>query len=530
MNFFIKDILSVASALLVAASACAPKGGNGSASAPSDSIASADSALAFQEQAELTPFPDTIFPSVAEVKYTIEIADSTPGNLSSLNDLYVGAPGAFTFRCGARRDADFGGRLDSVPTHFEIDWTFETDEDFTPTKVGTWGGGTGWTGQPLYVEWPDSVKARFKEKNRSFAAQEIMVGSLSGRVYFIDFATGKASRKAINTQNPIKGTLSLDPTLNGNLYVGQGLSAHVPVGALVIDLFRHDITHFFGKDPKAQRGWEAYDSSPVRVGQFLFRPGENGTLYKFIISPGSLKLHSALRYRCNGAAPGMEASMAVCRNYGFTADNHGNILCINLNTLAPVWHYKLPDDTDSTPVVAEEADGGVYIYTGCEVEHAGVTRATFVKLDALTGREVWVNRVEAQRKDIGEKHFDGGFYSTALLGRGDCEDLIFINVVHNTDGQNGSFMALDRRTGKTVYSTPLRHYAWSSPVGFLTPQRRQMVVTGDCAGNLYLIDGRSGNIIDRQSVGYNFESSPVVSGNSLVVGSRGKTIYKISLK
>ena len=107
----------MASALLVAASACAPKGGNGSASAPSDSIA-ADSSLALREQAELTPFPDTIFPSAAEVKYTIEIADSTPGNLSSLNDLYVGAPGAFTFRCGARRDADFGGRLDSVPTHF----------------------------------------------------------------------------------------------------------------------------------------------------------------------------------------------------------------------------------------------------------------------------------------------------------------------------------------------------------------------------------------------------------------------------
>ena len=478
---------------------------------------------------EIVALPDTAYPSVDNIRFTIEISDSTSGTLCSLKDLYEEAPGAFTFRCGSRRDAAFGGKLDSIPSRICIDWTFETDEDFTETKVGTWGGGTGWTGQPVYVSWPDSMIVRFKEKGLSASPREIMVGSLCGRVYFIDYDSGKASRSSIDTRNPIKGTISLDPTLNGNLYVGQGLSAHAPVGAHVIDLFSHRSTHFFGADPKAQRRWEAYDSSPVRVGQFLFRPGENGTIYKFTVAPGSLKLHSALRYLAGGIAPGIEASMSVFRNYGFTADNRGNILCINLNTLHPVWHYKLPDDTDSTPVVAEESDG-VYVYTGCEVEHDGVTRATYVKLDALTGREVWTNRVEAQRKNINEKHFDGGFYSTALLGNGDCSDLLFVNVVQNTDQQNGAFIAIDRSTGKTVYSTPLKRYAWSSPVGFLTPDGKFFVVTGDCIGNMYLIEGRSGRVIERKSVGYNFESSPVVVGNTLVVGSRGKTIYKLSVQ
>ncbi len=501
----------------------------GSGSGSSDVVDSLSADTPVDSTVEIIPLADTVYPSVANVKFRVEIADSAPGDLCSLSDLYADAPGAFTFRRGSRRDADFGGHLDSVPTHLSVDWTFETDEDFTPTKVGTWGGGTGWTGQPIYVCWPDSLLARFKQNNLEASRREIMVGSLCGRVYFIDFDSGRASRKSIDTRNPIKGTISLDPTLNGNLYVGQGLSAHAPVGAHVIDLFSHRSTHFFGADPKAQRRWEAYDSSPVRVGQFLFRPGENGTIYKFMVSPGSLRLHSALRYTVAGSAPGVEASMSVYRNYGFTADNHGNILCLNLNNLNPVWHYKLPDDTDSTPIVAEEADG-VYIYTGCEVEHEGVTRATYVKLDALTGREVWVNRVEAQRKNIGEKHFDGGYYSTALLGSGNCEGMLFVNVVKNTDGQNGAFIAIDRATGQTLYSTPLKRYAWSSPVGFLTPDRKLYVVTADCIGNMYLIEGLSGRIIDCKPVGNNFESSPVVVDNTLVVGSRGKTIYKVSVR
>lgn len=513
-------------ALMALVSLCALSCGNGSQNGESLTDSIVDSA-AIAENVIVRMLPDTVYPSASKVKFDIQIQDTTTdGTLETIDDLYEAVSGALTFRGGGRRDAAFGGVLDSVPTKINVDWHFITDEDYAPTKYGSWGGGTGWTGQPIYIEWPDSVRAKFAQA----AEKEIMVGSLSGRVYFIDYETGKSSRKAINTENPIKGTISLDPSLNGNLYVGQGLSAHKTVGALVIDLHKHQITHNFGPDPKARRRWEAYDSSPVRVGQFLFRPAENGTLYKFIIEPGSLKLHSALRYTVGGAAPGMEASMAVYRNYGFTADNGGNIVCVNLNTLRPVWHYKLPDDIDATPVVVEESDGGVYLYTGCEVEHSGVTNACFVKLDVLTGKEIWINRTEAHRANVGPKHFDGGYYGSCLPGMGNCSDLVFANLVRNTKGQNGEFIAIDRKTGKTVYATPLKYYAWSSPVGFLTKDGKQYVVTGDCAGRIYLINGTDGKIISTRTVGTNFESSPVVVGNSLVVGSRGNSIYKMSVQ
>lgn len=507
-------------------SACSSKSGNATDSL-SDSIQDTEELI--DEEADLQAWPDTIFPSAANVRFTIEHADSTSGEISSLKNLYAHAPGALTFRQDPRRDANFGGRVDTIPTELRTDWEFRTRENYKPTKLGTWGGGTGWTGQPLYVEWPDSIITKFKAAGLDAARKEIMVGSLCGDICFIDYETGKASRPAINTGNPIKGTISLDPTLNGNLYVGQGVPSDLPVRALTIDLFKNTISHEVGPDPKAPRHWHAYDSSPIRVGQFLFRPGENGSLYKYLIAPGTLRLHSALRYHVNGAAPGMEASMSVSRNYGYTGDNAGNILCVNLNTLQPVWHYKLPDDVDSTPVVIEE-DGHPYIYVGCEVEHAGVTTAHYVKLDGLTGERIWLNETPARRADVGEKHFDGGFYATALPGSGNCKDLIFVNVVNNTKGQNGSFMAIERATGKTRYATPLNHYAWSSPVGFLTKKNEFIVVTFDCSGNGYIINGLTGEIISRRPIGANFESSPVVKDNTLVIGSRGSIIFRLSLQ
>ncbi|MCM1349165.1 MAG: PQQ-binding-like beta-propeller repeat protein [Firmicutes bacterium] len=449
-----------------------------------------------------------------------------------LTDYYSTAPGVFTFRGGLKRQADFGGTVSGTPSQIIVDWTFHTQEDYSQTSVGSWGGGTGWTGQPLYVEWPDSCLAKMKSSGvveSDFSGKEIMVGSLFGSVYFIDFNTGKASRKAIPVGNPIKGTISLDPTLNGNLYVGQGVPGKRPFGALAIDLYKNEQFHFFAEDPKAQRRWGAYDSSPLRIGQFLFRPGENGGFYKLTAKPGELAMHSVLRYTVGGSAPGIESSMAAYSNYGFIADNHGNILGVNLDNMKPVWLYQLGDDIDATPVIAVE-DGTPYLYVGCEIDLQDAGSAKFVKLNALNGEEVWLSQIEGRRHNIEKKHFDGGFYASAVLGEGNCENLLFTNCVKNTKGQNGCLVALDRTTGKIVYETPLKYYAWSSPVKFVNESGQMFIVTGDCTGNLYIINAADGKILATQHVGNNFESSPVIIGNQLVVGSRGNSIFKVSIK
>lgn len=486
------------------------------------------------EVVEPARLPNEPLASAGTVKHTIVVLDTlVSGEFTGLKDLYADAPGAFTFRKNGRRDASFGGRVKGSPDTIAIEWVFKTEEDTRQTSVGTWGGGTGWTGQPLYVEWPDSCMKRFQESKVMFAGasnKEIMVGSLASKVYFIDYVTGEPSRAPIYVSNPVKGTMSLDPTLNGNLYVGLGAPAERPFGSRVIDLYQGKITYIHPDDPKALRHWNAYDSSSIRVDRFLFWPGENGILYKFLISPGSLKLHSYLRYTVNGASPGMENSMAVYLNYGFVGDNHGNLICVDLETLTPIWHYSLGDDIDASCVVTEE-EGKPYVYASCEVDRRGSGPARFVKLDALTGEPVWKSEIQAKQFSIVGKHFDGGYYASPLPGAGDCAHLIFSSCVLN-DGpkQNGIFIAFNRATGQEAYRIPLSHYTWSSAVGFLNEKDEEFVVFGDGAGKIFLVKGITGEIITSLQVGYNFESSSVVKDNTMVIGSRGNSIFKLSIK
>lgn len=482
-------------------------------------------------------FPDTIYASAEKVMFVIDTIDVTlPCELSDFEDLYKDAPGIFMFRGSPSRNPNFCGRLHGDSVKISTEWIFTTSIDTTKTSHGVWGGGTGWTGQPLYVRWPDSLISRFRQMTDivtdAFQPQEIMFASLCGKLYFVDFQTGKESRKPFETQNVLKGTPSLNPFLNGHLYVGHGVQKHMPFGTIVFDLFSHSEKHAFGKDPKAWRGWCAYDSSPVVVGGFVFRPGENGTVYKYYIGDGGYKLQSTLRYSLtkSKSSPGIESSMAVCKNYGYTADNAGNILCINLNTMKPVWHYFNHDDTDATPLVDVE-DTIPYVYTGCEVDRQGNSGTShFVKLNGLTGEVVWDNTVACKRIHFGDKSLDGGMFGSPLLGGGDCEGMIFSNFCVNEAKVTGWLLGFDKKDGHVVCRAETKHYCWSSPVALYNDNNEMFIFTADTEGYVYLIKAKTGEIVATEKIGSNFESSPIVVDDKIILGSRGNKIYKISLQ
>jgi outer membrane protein assembly factor BamB len=269
------------------------------------------------------------------------------------------------------------------------------------------------------------------------------------------------------------------------------------------------------------------------AGQFLFYPAENGTLYKYErLGNGQLKMHSTLRYVVKGDnGAGMESSMAVYKNYGFIGDNHGDILCINLNTMKPVWHYDNHDDIDGS-IVLEVENGVPYIYSGCEVDLQGGadTRTHFVKLNGMNGSLIWEWSAPSRRSYQGDKHFDGGLYCTPLLGDGNCKNMIFASF-NQLDGKGSSeFLAFDKRNGQLLYRKPLNFYAWSSPVGFYNEKNELYIVIGNSSGHLYLIRGKDGEILFDQVMSSNFESSPIVKDNILVVGSRDGGIYRFHVE
>jgi outer membrane protein assembly factor BamB len=478
--------------------------------------------------------PDTTYTSAKGIEYKIDLLDTlTDAHLRSHRDLYADAPGIFTFRGSPRRDMPYAGHLDSVPSKIELVWTFRTDYDGRQTDYGVWGGGSGWTGQPVFVEWSDSLMNLQRDRSNAltshFNSREIIVGSLCGNVYFIDYETGNASRQPFTGKNPIKGSVSLDPRLNGNLYVGQGIPSEGAIGAVVYNIFDHKRLDYYGRDSKAWRRWGAYDASAIFVDDFLLRPGENGTIYKLSTTENSVTMHSQLRYRKAGIAPGMESSPAVYKNYLYTSDNRGNILCTNINTMKPVWCFSNTDDTDATVIIAEE-DGQVVLYAGSAVDkQASPGYCHFTKLNALTGEVIWQKKIACRKLGGSGKSIEGGMFSTPLLGHGDCEGLIFTNLCGMGSSDVGTFVAISRATGEIVYRTRLQHYAWSSPVAFYTDDNQMYIFTGDVTGNAYLIEGKSGRIIFKQHMVNNFESSPVVIDNCFVVGSRGREICKFRI-
>jgi outer membrane protein assembly factor BamB len=91
-------------------------------------------------------------------------------------------------------------------------------------------------------------------------------------------------------------------------------------------------------------------------------------------------------------------------------------------------------------------------------------------------------------------------------------------------------MAIDKYTGDIIYSTNLDWYPWMSPIGFLNENDEQFIVAGDTQGQLYLINGTTGEILYKEIMGNNFESSPAVRSNSFVVGSRGTEIFKFHVE
>jgi len=463
--------------------------------------------------------------------------ESLPSRIASLADPYQGVEGILTYRGGHWRRAGFGGKVSASPTDIQIAWEYHTDYDATTTSLGTWGGGNGWTGQPLYIHWPDSVYNRILAENQyltpDFGKRELIIGSLCGRIYFLDPDNGKPTRQSIDAGNPIKGTMMLDPLMNGNLYVGQGVPNRQPFGMITADIFHNVVKLQYPPDNEAYRQWNAYDSSPIRVGDFVFRIGENGIIYKFYTENIQERLQAKMRYRVQGAksTPGAESSMAVYKNYGYFSDNNGNVICLSLNTLEPVWHYFNVDDSDAT-IVIEEQNGTPYIYTASEVDKQhGRGAARLVKLNGLTGAEIWTYEMMLNQVFTADNHFDGGFYATPLLGEGNCKHLLFINRVDNLNGtQGGHFIALNRKNGKLVYEKKLDCYSWSSPVGIMGPDNHQYVFTADTHGFVYLFDGLTGDMICKRLVGTNFESSPIVIGNRVYIGSRGNQIFCLELR
>jgi outer membrane protein assembly factor BamB len=434
----------------------------------------------------------------------------------------------FCFRGNAMRNNPTRGVLSSRPNNIELVWDFQTQYDGTTTEYGTWGGGAGWTGQPMVIRWDKNQKLQLGISDSNFInnddALEVIIGSLCGNIYFLNSETGKPTREHLSIGNPIKGSISVDPRKNGLLYVGQGIQHTDKFGAYIFDMFtREQIFYINGKDKDALRQWGAFDSNPLiddKTGQ-IFWPAENGLIYSFYIN-NEKKISPLFKMRYEHSKLfryGIESSLALIDGYGFFTDNSGSVICIDLKTLRTVWNVSNDDDSDASITVDREKDGKYFLYTGNEVDRlAPINIAYFRKLDAATGQEIWKVGRRCRGTDLHGKTNSGGMLSSPAIGKHKGKELVYCIFSRVDDGNRGEFLAINKKTGKEEFSVFMDMYSWSSPVDIYDQEGNIYVFFTDVVGNIYLVDGISGELLFKKKLNYTFESSPIVINNQIERG------------
>lgn len=498
------------------------------------------SAISFKSEA--IPKPFLPIKNLSEFfKWDLHLVDSNYQNssFSSFSQEYSeDSLSIFCFRGNHFRNAPSRGNIVGKPLKVELDWKFTTRYDNTKTQYGVWGGGSGWTGQPLVVKWTKEQKDRLGIIDTDFLndddALEVIVGSLSGDVYFINFSSGDSTRLHLSVNGPIKGTPSVDPRKNGLLYVGQGIKREGKFGAYVFDMFTgQEVMFQTGADYNAYIGWGAFDSNPIidyKTGT-AFWPAENGQIYTLQSTLNKApKVVRKFRYKSEHTKRnGIESSMAVIDHFGFFADNDGNLVCIDLVTMKPEWQTFNFDDTDASIVVDKENDD-YFLYVGNEVDKRGDSAiANLRKLDASTGKEIWSFDRVCYSYISTDKTINGGILATPLVGKKKSSDLV-IGVFSRVNKQHkGLLVAVDKTTGVERYNFNLDAYSWASPVDFYDEKGNMYIFLTDVWGTVYILNGANGKLIYKEKIGVTFESSPVIINDRIVVGARGRSILSFKI-
>ena len=415
---------------------------------------------------------------------------------------------------------------------------------------GIYWSGSGWTGQPLIVKWPEAtrknISAMYDWAREKEGLVEVIYATLDGHVYFYELTSGEYTREPLNLGFNYKGAGALDPRGYPILYVGSGVdSVNGRSRVKVVNLIDNSVMFEFGHNETfANRGWHMFDSSPLVSAETdqLIYPGENGILYiihlntKYNEQTGELSVDpdNIVKWKYNGVRSGsrywlgVESSAAIINNYIFLADNGGNLMCLDLNTLKLVWVQDVLDDTNCSPVVDIE-DGHPYIYISTSFHYGWRSYSTaaipIFKIDAETGEIVW--RTDYTCYTV--QDLSGGVQGTIAVGKNKLSDMIFVPIARTPGASSGTLAALKKDTGEVVWERETSMYSWSSPVDFYDADGNGYLLYCNSGFNMFLIDGKTGEQLDYMNLGGNIEASPAMYGNYAVVGTRAMRTYCIQV-
>lgn len=462
---------------------------------------------------------------------------------------YTDVDGIVTFRGNSFRDNPTYGYANMTNYKLNGKWSADTGSLASGDTVWT---GSGWTGQPLMMKWPKEVKAHMNMTEKAKADDdlvEVIYACMDGNVYFLDLKTGEKTRDPLYLGYTFKGAGALDPRGYPIMYVGAGYNSNEGTARVfVVNLIDCSVMYTFGdNDEFSLRGSLSFFDGSALVDEetdTLIYPGENGILYLIKLNTsydkatGSLSINPGkiVKWRYYGTRSstesfwiGMEDSAAVYKGYAFMADNGGNLMCLNLNTLELVWVQDTLDDSNSTPVLEIE-NGHLYLYvsTSFRLGWRSNDSATIPiwKIDAETGEIIWHTDYECYTDD----GVSGGVQSTIACGKNSLSDYIYVTVSKTSDNASGVLACLKKSDGSKAWEDS-SSYAWSSPVCVYNEDGTGKVLYCNSTGDVRLLDGKTGELNDTLSISDGvIEASPAVYDNMAVVGTRDCKRWGIELQ
>ncbi len=425
--------------------------------------------------------------------------------------------GLLTFRGSPTRS--FYGR-GPVPDDPSVQWRYPEEgglcrQSTVGAETRTWCG-TGWTGQP----------ALFRLDGRLWA----VFGALDGAVHFLDAETGTPLLPKFQTDDIIKGSVTVDPDGFPLVYTGSRDNKY-----RVIAFDNGEPRELWALDAESapEQLWNNdWDGSGLVLEDYLIIGGENSTINIVKLNrgwddDGLVSVDPELVFN----APGwddellrdaddnvsIENSVAVSGDTLYFANSGGLVQGWDLAPLRtgddPVRTFRFwaGDDVDASIVL----DQSGFLYVAAEYER-GNSRSQelgqLMKLDPTALPDEVVVWSVQENQGLGT-----GIWGTPALHDG---AVIF-------GSQGGNFRAVDQSTGEDLWEKRLGFHLWQSPVIV-----DDVLLMGDCFGTLYAYD--ASNIKEEPPELWRItlddgciESTPAVWEGTIVVGTRRGGVYGI---
>ena len=336
----------------------------------------------------------------------------------------------------------------------QIRWTFPMGR-FRATTGKIWAG-TGWTGTAAVV------------------GDTVYIGSQDSFFYALDRKTGKLRWK-FQTGAMFKGSCAVfagrvfTGCVDNNLYCFDAATGQL--------LWKYNTGH-------------DCDSSPTIYNNCVYIAGESGFVHCFRPDTGRLVWRTFVDgLEGPDGSDGSETTPAIAEGRVFVANFTGQLYALNADNGAILWVAKTGDDTDASPVVANNM-----VYISAEEKSPYL-----FAFDVRSGRLIW--------RFGGD--FTRGFWSTpAVVG-----NRLYIGA------ENKKMYCLDALSGKLLWEFETGGAIWSSPA--VVDDR---VVFGSYDSHLYVLN-TDGKELSRIRLQGRILSSPCIVNGHIYIGTAEGMFY-----